>query len=251
MVTWVIREAYLNQLTDNGRAFFSRFVSEVFGVSLEDNVHLSDDNSVIFHFGYDPIKKYWFGYHDDFPPMNMIEFMSYHAECSFEDAFHLIRQLNFPPAVQSTDWISAIELASHRAAKRYEQDALRSCLAHIPAEALAKIDEEMKQWGQEHQEELERRSKVQYETTPEEVLHFYFRPSNKAQGIFFTSRMIVNFMNDQHPGFWKLTEEETGKLLNSEGYVICKGRHKGARGYFFRYREGWHPGIYMELKEAS
>jgi hypothetical protein len=60
--------------------------------------------------------------------------------------------------------------------------------------------------------------------------------------------MIVSFMQSQHPGFWKLSEEETGRLLNSEGFVICKGRSKGKRGYFIDYQPGFHPGKKIQLK---
>jgi hypothetical protein len=250
MIPLPIREAYLNRLTDNGHKFFSLLLQEAFNARLSDGIIISHpEEPIIYYFGLDPLTKQWFGHPDEVPRMFMIEFVSYHHSCSFDESFAFIRKQFIPPAVQSTGWTPAIELAAHKVLTH--ADLLRQSLKDIPEETLCKMRQEQERNWQEYLKEQERLSQQQYETTPAEALAFYFEPGTKGESIFWTATMVKKFMRDQHPGFWKLSEEETGRLLNSEGFVICKGRHKGARGYFMNYRKGFKPGVYMELKVAG
>lgn len=250
MITPAIREAYLNRLTDNGRKFFALLLSEAFGTELTDQMQIPHPTErITYYFGIDPLTKQWFGYPEGIPPMFMIEFTSYHHECSFDKSFWFIRRQFIPPTVQSTDWPAAIELASHYPSSLEESTS--DPLKEISEDVLRKIREVQEKNWQEYQAEQSQLMNQKYETTPAEALLFYFRPGKKDISRLWTATEVVSFMNLQHPGFWKLSEEETGRLLNSEGFVICKGRHKGVRGYFLSYREGFKPGVYMELKVAS
>lgn len=250
MIPLPVREAYLNRLTDNGHRFFSMLLSEAFNATLCDGMTISHpEEPDIYHFGFDPLTKQWFGHPDEIPRMFMIEFVSYHYSCCFDESCSFIRRQCIPPPVQSTGWPPAIELAAHKVVTA--EDILNESLKNIPEEVLRKIREDQERHRQEYLQEQERLSQQQYETTAAEALDFYFEPGQKGGSIFWTATAVVKFMNDQHPGFWKLSGEETGRLLNSEGFVICKGRYKGARGYFMNYRNGFKPGVYMELKVAG
>jgi hypothetical protein len=246
MVPLPIREAYLNRLTDNGHRFFSLLLSEAFNARLSDGMTIfqSAENPV-YHFGFDTLRQQWFGHPEGIPPMFMLEFVSYHHECSFDEAFAFIRRQFIPLAVQSIGWPSAIELAQHKVS-----DGITEREAKIERAGQLLREELDKSWS-EYEQDLQAPANIKYETTPADALHFYFRPGKKEESIFWTATMVVKFMQAQHPGFWTLSEEETGRLLNSERFVICKGRQKGARGYFLNYRDGFIPGVYMELKEAG
>lgn len=248
----VIAEIYLNRLTDNGRRFFELFVAEIHHTPLMNDLELRDETGQLqFTIAFDPLIRQWHVKAPDTERMFLLEFASFIGECSFHEAFWLIRNTIYPLTVQSTNWKSAVELASHQVRPLTRFEFLSSRLKDLSKEQIEGIIAE-----EIENEKLSRIRDVElitkkYETTPAEVLHFYLRPGRPSESIFWTATMVVSFMQSQHPGFWKLSEEETGRLLNSEGFVICKGRSKGKRGYFIDYQPGFHPGKKIELKEAS
>lgn len=112
MMTLALSEAYLNHLTDNGRKFFERFVSEVHNTQLNDQLELRDANGQVqFVIAFDPLIQQWYVKSPSTERMFLVEFAAFIGECSFHQAFWLIRSIIYPPAVQSTNWKSAIELA--------------------------------------------------------------------------------------------------------------------------------------------
>ena len=247
---WVLIESYLNHLTDGGRKFFSKFLTEAWEMELYDGLRIVfPADQIDFQFHYDPLRKCWMASSDGLEPMNVLMFCSLIQTCSFAESFEFIRGLFFPSQTgNSNGWPIAIQLARQRVSTHDEIIAFYT--KDIPEENLRKIRKQQKRDWELYEKSLHS-NEQKYETTPEEVLLFYFRPGKKEDGFFCRASDVVNFMKDQHPGFWKLSEEETGRLLNSEGFAICKGRQNGVRGYFLKYRDDFKQGVCLELKLAS
>jgi hypothetical protein len=256
MTNSVLIDIYLHHRTKGGKDFFRRLFEKMASAPLYDGAEVYDaEHDKLFVFLFEPFTNRWVIRVGELGPMDMVQFTEFNKRLMYQDACAVLyqslfegriieltrRDMNLTPVFYFT--------VSDMVYMEYLNQRLRAELNSLSSEkSIEKINELMKS----PDEEIGFTEHDLF-TTHEELLCFYFKPEKKGkESVFYTASTLIDFIQSLHPGFWKLNEEETGKLLNSEGFSICKGRNnQKVRGYFLKRNEGFDPQVRMKLKVAS
>jgi hypothetical protein len=232
----LIFEIYLDQATDRGKKLFAYLLACINSGPLVDGMKISDNpETTIF---YHPLLQGWFLQKSGEKAQDMFAFLQEQFAYSYEEAIGFIYyriccvspflSSNLPNALVSKDdfKIRAIDLVR---VKTKEQ------ISHATTEEFqnfSDLERSITSTATQQTNSPEQTPLELENDNLEAFLHRYFKPAKKKQGQFFTTSEIVHYLNVQVQNLWRFSKEETGKILNREGFALCKGKRNGVSGYF-------------------